>query len=124
MQKWGERFSPNQKGIAFQIFDRKHRQLEVIRGYEKATGFKANTLENLAQQLDISDIAAFTHTVSEFNAAIQHGEFNPFRLDGKSAIGITPPRSNWALPIDRLPLIDTFASRFEGFPVICGMTFT
>ena len=104
------------QGIAFQIFDRKHRQLEVVQGYEKATGFKANTLENLAKQLGISDTAAFTHTVSEFNAAIQQGAFNPFRLDGKSAIGIIPPRSNWALPIDTPP--------FEGFPVVCGMTFT
>ncbi len=114
--KIGRAILAQPQGIAFQIFDRKHRELEVIRGYEKATGFKANTLENLAQQLDISDIAAFTHTVREFNAAVQQGEFNPFRLDGKSTIGITPPRTNWALPIDTPP--------FEGFPVVCGMTFT
>ena len=114
--KIGRAILAQPQGIAFQIFDRKHRELEVIRGYEKATGFKANTLENLAQQLDISDIAAFTHTVREFNAAVQQGEFNPFRLDGKNTIGITPPRTNWALPIDTPP--------FEGFPVVCGMTFT
>ena len=114
--KMGRAILAQPQGIAFQIFDRKHRQLEVIRGYEKATGFKANTLENLAKQLGISDIAAFLHTVSEFNAAVQQGEFNPFRLDGKSTIDITPPRSNWALPIDTSP--------FEGFPVVCGMTFT
>lgn len=104
------------QGIAFQIFDQKHRQLEVIRGYEKATGFKASTLENLAKQLGIENIAAFTHTVHEFNTAVQQGEFNPFRLDGKSTLDITPPRTNWALPIDTPP--------FEGFPVVCGMTFT
>ena len=114
--KIGRAILAQPQGIAFQLFDRKHRQREVIRGYEKATGFKASTLENLAQQLGISDIAAFTHTVREFNAAVQQGEFNPFQLDGKSAIGITPPRSNWALPIDTPP--------FEGFPVVCGMTFT
>jgi tricarballylate dehydrogenase len=114
--KMGRAILAQPQGIALQIFDRKHRQLEVIRGYEKATGFKANTLENLAKQLGISDIAAFIHTVSEFNVAVQQGEFNPFRLDGKSTIGITPPRSNWALPIDTPP--------FEGFPVVCGMTFT
>lgn len=114
--KIGRAILAQPQGIAFQIFDRKHRELEVIRGYEKATGFKANTLENLAQQLEISDIAAFIHTIREFNAAVQPGDFNPFQLDGKSAIGITPPRSNWALPIDTPP--------FEGFPVVCGMTFT
>ncbi len=114
--KIGRAILAQPQGIAFQIFDHKHRQLEVIRGYEKATGFKANTLENLAQQLGIPNIAAFIHTVSEFNAAVQQGEFNPFRLDGKKTIGITPSRSNWALPIDTPP--------FEGFPVVCGMTFT
>ena len=114
--KIGRAILAQPQGKAFQIFDRKHRQLEVIRGYEKATGFQANTLENLAKQLGISNIVAFVHTVSEFNAAVQQGEFNPFRLDGKSAIGITPPRSNWALPLDTPP--------FEGFPVVCGMTFT
>ena len=114
--KIGRAILAQRQGIGFQIFDRKHRELDVIRGYEKATGVKANTLENLAQQLEILDIAAFTHTVNEFNAAVQPGEFNPFQLDGKGAIGITPPRNNWALPIDTPP--------FEGFPVICGMTFT
>ena len=114
--KIGRAILAQPQGIAFQIFDRKHRQLEVIRGYEKATGFKANTLENLAKQLGIPDTAAFAHTVREFNATVQQGEFNPFQLDGKRTIGITPPRSNWALPIDTPP--------FEGFPVVCGMTFT
>ena len=114
--KIGRAILAQPQGIAFQIFDHKHRQLEVIRGYEKATGSKANTIENLAKQLGILDIAAFIRTVNEFNAAVQQGEFDPFRLDGKSAIGITPPRNNWALAIDTPP--------FEGFPVVCGMTFT
>ena len=114
--KMGRAILTQPQGIAFQIFDRKHRQSEVIRGYEKATCFKANTLENLAKQLGISDIVAFIHTVRVFNAAVQPGDFNPFQLDGKNTIGITPPRRNWALPIDTPP--------FEGFPVICGMTFT
>ena len=39
-----------------------------------------------------------------------------FRLDGKSTSGITPPKSNWALPIATPP--------FEAYPTICGMTFT
>ena len=43
--KIGRAILAQPQGIAFQIFDRKHRQLEVIRGYEKATGFKANTLD-------------------------------------------------------------------------------
>jgi tricarballylate dehydrogenase len=37
-------------------------------------------------------------------------------LDGKATRGITPPKSNWALPLDRPPYV--------GFAVTCGITFT
>ena len=42
-------------------------------------------------------------TVREFNAACQPGDYNPAILDGKCTKGITPPKSNWALPIDEPP---------------------
>jgi tricarballylate dehydrogenase len=38
------------------------------------------------------------------------------RLDGNCTRGITPPKSNWALPIDRPP--------FYGLPLRPGITFT
>ena len=52
----------------------------------------------------------------EFNAACRPGEYNPAILDGESHRGITPPKSNWALPIDKPP--------YTGFVVTCGITFT
>ncbi len=55
-------------------------------------------------------------TVRAFNAAVQPGEFNPAVLDGKRTAGITPPKSNWALPLDTPP--------FVGYAVTCGITFT
>ena len=103
-------------GLAFQIFDAEQRGRGLIRGYENATGFKSNTLEALAKDLGIRDPRAFLETVRQFNDSIQEGEFHPFRLDGKSTSGITPPKSNWALPIATPP--------FEAYPTICGMTFT
>jgi tricarballylate dehydrogenase len=36
--------------------------------------------------------------------------------DGKGTVGITPPKSNWALRIDTPPYV--------GFAVTCGITFT
>ena len=54
--------------------------------------------------------------VAEFNAACQPGEYNPSILDGVTTKGITPPKSNWALPIDKPP--------YSGFVVTCGITFT
>ena len=38
------------------------------------------------------------------------------RLDGNSTRGLTPPKSNWAMPIDRPP--------FYGLPLRPGITFT
>src|SRR6266545_3164634 len=37
-------------------------------------------------------------------------------LDGKRTLGIEPPKSNWAVPIDQPP--------YEGYAVTCGITFT
>ena len=52
--------------------------------YDKATTAKASTLEKLAEELDL-DAAKLVKTVREFNAAVQHGKYNPDRhqLDGK-----------------------------------------
>lgn len=51
-----------------------------------------------------------------FNAAVQPGAFDPVVKDGKRTVGIVPPKSNWALPIDTPP--------YQAFPVTCGITFT
>jgi tricarballylate dehydrogenase len=47
---------------------------------------------------------------------VQPGEFNPAILDGKATRGLTPPKSNWALPLDAPPYL--------GYAVTCGITFT
>ena len=113
--KMGRAILAQPEAKAFQVFDGKHRRLGLLQRYGEATVARANTLEQLGRQLGIRDPAAFAATVSEYNAAVQPGEFNAFRLDGKAAAGISPPRSNWALPLDQPP--------FEGYAVTCGMTF-
>lgn len=100
---------------AFQVFDAKHRNLDLLRSYDKAEGIRANTLEELGAKLGLWDIPTFISTIREYNAAVQPGEFNPFKPDGKSTIGIEPERRNWALELETAP--------FEAFPVTCGMTF-
>jgi tricarballylate dehydrogenase len=62
------------------------------------------------------DPKAIAKTIREFNAACQPGTYNPSILDGVGTKGITPPKSNWALPIDKPP--------YTGFVVTCGITFT
>ena len=113
--KTGRAILAQPEAKAFQIFDAKHRNLGLLQRYEMATRVTSNTLEGLGQQLGIREVTAFVATVKEYNGAVQPGEFNAFRPDGKEAVGITPPRRNWALPLDLAP--------FEGFAVTCGMTF-
>jgi tricarballylate dehydrogenase len=114
--KYGREVLKQPMRAAVQIFDAKTidnvRDEYRIRQVTKAT---ANTLEELAEQLEI-DVEGLKKTVAEFNAACQPGDYNPSILDGVTTKGITPPKSNWALPIDKPP--------YSGFVVTCGITFT
>ncbi|MFD4511532.1 FAD-binding protein [Streptomyces sp. NPDC058457] len=76
---------------------------------------QADTLEELAGKLGV-DAETLEKTVAEFNAAVAPGEFDPTRLDGKHTVGITPPKSNWATPLDTAP--------FVGVPVTAAVCFT
>ena len=55
-------------------------------------------------------------TIAEFNHAVQPGDYDLDRLDGKGTRGIEPPKSNWALPLDSPPYV--------AIPVTGGITFT
>jgi tricarballylate dehydrogenase len=101
---------------AFQIFDQKVRHLlrDEYR-IARVTMAEANTIEELAQRLDVNP-DGLARTVREFNASVRLGNFNPSILDGLRTEGITPPKSNWALPLDTPP--------FVGYAVTCGITFT
>jgi tricarballylate dehydrogenase len=82
---------------------------------EEATFFKADSIEELAEFLSL-DKAQFLKTIYEYNDAVQEGTYNPTVKDGKGTKGITPPKSNWALRIDKGP--------FYAYPVTCAITFT
>lgn len=101
---------------AFQIFDQK--VLPLLREeyrIREVTRAEDATLEGLARKLGI-DPAGFVRTVEAYNRAVQPGPFNPAIKDGKGTRGLTPPKSNWALPLDTPPYV--------GFAVTTGITFT
>ena len=105
-------------GIAIQILDAKIREMGIyLHNYKNATTAKADTLEKLAEELGLP-VANFMKTVREYNAAVQPGNYNPnrYQLDGKGTAGIYPPKSHYALTIDKPP--------FEAWPTRCGITFT
>ncbi len=104
-------------GEAWCIFDQKAYQREEFARAWRPVGppIIAETVEDLARRLDLP-AAVLAETIDGFNAAIQPGEYDLDRLDGKRTVGITPPKSNWALPIDTPPYV--------AIPVTGGITFT
>lgn len=104
-------------GLAAAIFDDKMVSRPEFHRAWRPVGepYQADTLDELAEKLGIAP-AALVQTVAEFNAAVQPGEFDLDHLDGKHTEGITPPKSNWAMPVDTPP--------FTAVPVTGGITFT
>ncbi len=104
--------------FAWQVFDAK--VLNLLRDeyrIRQVTKVRADTIEELAENLYGVDPEGFLRTVREFNAAVmQDRAFNPNVKDGRATRGLSVPKSNWANTIDEGP--------FEAYGVTCGITFT
>ena len=116
--KYGSAILQQPGQVAWQIFDSKTETL--LRDEYRAravTRVRANTLEELAEKLTEVDSSQLLHTLKEFNEAVRHDKpFNPNIKDGRSADGLSVPRSNWAVRLDTPP--------YTAFEVTCGITFT
>lgn len=115
--EYGARIIEQPDGVAFQVFDATTRPLLRAEEYDMpgASVLVAGSLDELAAKAGLPP-AAFARTVAEFNAAIDRSV--PLDLavrDGRAARG-TPPKSNWAIPVETPP--------YYAFPVTCGITFT
>jgi tricarballylate dehydrogenase len=114
--RYGREILKQPHQAAFQLFDAKveHLLRDEYR-IPQVTKASADSIRQLAEKLGIHR-ERLSRTVEAFNAAVQPGEFDPTRLDGKRTEAIAPPKSNWALPLDAPP--------FTGYAVTCGITFT
>ncbi len=116
--KYGAEILRQPGQFAWQIFDRKviHLQRDEYR-IRQVTRVRADTLEELVKKLDGVDAARAFETIGSYNDAVRRDiAFNPTVRDGRSAVGLAVPKSNWANTIDEPP--------FEAFAVTCGVTFT
>jgi tricarballylate dehydrogenase len=114
--KYGREILYQPQRAAFQLFDDKTRHLLREEYFIPQTSMvRAQSIEELADGLGV-DRDGLVRTVTEFNAAVREGEFNPTVLDGKGTAGIDPPKSNWAQSLDTPPYL--------GYAVTCGITFT
>ena len=112
--KMGRAILAQPGAVAYQIFDRKTVHLLEER-YSTGTPIIGDTIDEIAQKASISP-EVLESTIADFNAAVQPGEFDPAVKDGKRTLGLEPPKSNWALPIDSPP--------YTVYPAACGITFT
>lgn len=76
---------------------------------------EAQTLDALAEATDLP-VQALRATVDDYNDACMNGAYDPHAIDGLATVGIAPPKSNWARPIQRPP--------FRAYPIISSNTFT
>ena len=114
--KYGREIMAQPNRTCVQIFDQQ--TVAMLRDeyrIREVTKAEADTIEELAEQLEL-DPQKLAKTVQEYNEACGDQPYNPAILDGKCTTGIEPPKSNWALPINKPPYV--------AFVCTTGITFT
>ena len=115
-------------GLAFQIFDA--RAARWLRKEEYGDGITtkiwADSAHELARKLvphGLEDVELLVRTLAEYNNATRlFATAQPERKwdlavkDGLATHGLSPPKSNWALPLEEAPLLAVI--------IACGITFT
>jgi tricarballylate dehydrogenase len=110
---WGGLIAEQPEQMAFCIVDSKTIERFLPPMFKP---YQADSHEALGAALGL-DPEVFAETVGEYNrAAAGNIEMRIEILDGVCTRGITPPKSNWAIPIDRPP--------YYGLPLRPGITFT
>jgi len=116
--KFGRAILAQPGAKAWQIFDSQTLHLLEAR-YSTSDPIVADTLEDLVELLDIEDKAQALRTLKAYNeAARDAGEgFDPTKKDSLGTHGdLKPPKSNWALRLDKPP--------FHAYSATGGITFT
>ena len=110
---WGRLVAEQPGQVAYAIIDSKAIDLFMPSVFPPVT---AGTLAELAERLELPP-ARLCATVDSFNRSCgDESGFHPTELDGLSSDGLSPPKSNWARPIDAPP--------YFGYPLRPGVTFT
>jgi len=116
--KFSKAMTQQPGGVSWVVFDQQaRRDSGWERGIRTITPpIEADTLPDLAARMGVHS-ETFLRMLSDYNAAVDRDTpFEPSRKDGKAAHGISPEKSNWALPIEEPP--------FLAFAVTGGITFT
>lgn len=117
----GRRILQQPGQIAFQVWDARTTPWLRAEEYreEVTRHLKGETLEELADRCAEAGLVnrkRFLDTLAEYNRAVRPGHWDPAVKDGLGTTGLTIPKSNWALQIDKGP--------FLAVRVTSGITFT
>ena len=104
-------------GAAWVILDARHQDIPNYRLGIRTDQppITATSVTELAAKLNLN-AAALTATIDGYNHCCVPGHYKPLELDGVATKGLQPPKSNWALPIDRAP--------FHAYPIMSANVFT
>jgi tricarballylate dehydrogenase len=104
-------------GMAYAVLDARYQDVPNYRLAVRTDQppIVGQTVEELAAALGVP-AGALAETMETYNAACVPGAYKALELDGVATRGLQPPKSNWALPLDKAP--------FHAYPVISANVFT
>ncbi|MDH3704250.1 MAG: FAD-dependent oxidoreductase [Alphaproteobacteria bacterium] len=111
------RINAQPQGLAWCLLDAK---LDEIKNWQRCVRsdqppVEAGDLVDLAAEIKVP-ADALQATVAAYNAACRDGKFDPHTVDMLGTDDLSPPKTNWARPLDTPP--------FKAYPVIGSNTFT
>jgi tricarballylate dehydrogenase len=104
-------------GIAYAVLDARHTRIPNYKLGLRTDQppIAAHSIRELAGKLGIAPVVLVA-TIAEYNRGCREAEFKPLVLDGLATQGVTPPKTNWAHPLDEAP--------FHAYPVISANVLT
>ncbi len=110
---WGRLVAGQPDQVGYALIDSKAIELFMPSVFPPVT---ADSIEELAEKMGLP-ADKVRATVDAYNASCGDvSGFHPTELDGVATKGLTPPKTNWARPIDSPP--------FYGYSLRPGVTFT
>lgn len=112
--KFGRRIFEQPNHVAYIVLDSKAHHLARATG--PSDPIAGGDLEAVLEEAGCSEPATGAETIREFNQHSTTSEFDPDTLDGNQINAVSPPKSNWAIPIDEPP--------YYVYAVTGGITFS
>ncbi len=109
---WGRLVAQQPGQIAYAIIDNKVRNNFMPSVFPPV---EAGSIADLAAAIDVP-ADKLEMTITQYNAAVQDGTYNPDELDGCRTRSLTPDKTHWALALDEPPYL--------AYPLRPGITFT